>query len=86
LILPEILYKFLMNLVECVQYMALIIACFCGLIFTVLQETESGHAYTAMFLGLCMGWLGIFAILLCIEKCTREESEDSEESEYFLPV
>jgi preprotein translocase subunit SecG len=64
-----------MRFTVCVQYMAFVIACFCGLIYTVILETETGHGYAAMFGGLAFGWMGIFSILLCVERCTKNEDE-----------
>jgi hypothetical protein len=63
----------------CVQYIALVIACFCGLIYTVVRETETGHSYTAVFGGLAFGWIGIFSVLLCTERCVKNVDEDFSE-------
>lgn len=56
-----------------IQYLALLFAFLCGLVFTVLIEIEVGHGYASMFLALCTGWLIIFTILLCSERCSYEE-------------
>lgn len=63
------------NFVSIVQYISLGIACFCGLVFTVLHETDMGNSYTALFLGLSFGWLAIFMLFICAEKCAQIEQE-----------
>lgn len=58
-----------------IQYFSLGIACICALIFTVLHESEIGKSYSALFLGFTFGWLSIFMLFICTEKCIQFEEE-----------
>lgn len=67
------------KLLPAIQYLSLLIACLCGLIFTVLRETLFGVEYSLIFLKICIGWFMVFIVLLCTERCNRdfENSENS---------
>lgn len=68
------------KLLPTIQYVSLLIACLCGLIFTVLRDTSFGVEYSLIFLKICIGWFAVFIVLLCVEGCNRRDFENFENS------
>lgn len=56
---------------------SLFMSALCGIIFTVLRETETARAYSVIFLFLSFIWLFICACVIFISK-TEDDSVDIE--------